>query len=528
MKNKNIPFILLFAALIEPDKKVQEDALLLKIKEQNETQIKGFKTEFNELVTGVKTGLITEDVFKEKFNELTEKLKGFDAEKFEKFQTTLEDYKEKLKDQGTELQKLKDNGDGLDAKGSLRKTLIDAIESDSFKEFVESNGKKKASFALKAVSVTADYTGSSLVHITSRDTRVVDHPAVQRLNIRDLLTVMPADLPYLAFIEVYDWDRQAGVNSENGVLAESSFKVREATVDAKRIGTHVPLSKRMLRSAQFIVNHLMQRLPAQVKYQEDFQLLHGDGEGNNVLGIFKVAQDFASLINTAVSGAAGSVASVASYDQGAKTVVSFTAPQSINNGDTITIAAATSTGYNAAFSAVVISPTQILVDKAYVAEADTSAWTFGVTSAFKNSIEAAQEIDVLKVAKTLVTIQEYSANGIVLNPIDATKIETLKGSDEHYIDVKRLESGVLTISGTPVVETTAMPAGRFAVGDWAMAAGLGQFSELVLEFSESTQEKLKNSVEAIIQEEVLFPIYNKYMFVTGSFGNAKTAIAKAI
>jgi hypothetical protein len=61
-----------------------------------------------------------------------------------------------------------------------------------------------------------------------------------------------------------------------------------------------------------------------------------------------------------------------------------------------------------------------------------------------------------------------------------------------------------------------------------MAAGLGQFSELVLEFSESTQEKLTNSVEAIIQEEVLFPIYNKYMFVVGSFGTAKTAIAKTV
>ena len=58
-----------------------------------------------------------------------------------------------------------------------------------------------------------------------------------------------------------------------------------------------------------------------------------------------------------------------------------------------------------------------------------------------------------------------------------------------------------------------------------MAAAIGQFTELTLEFSESTNEKLKNTVEAIIQEEILFPIYNKYMFVVGDFATAIPAIA---
>lgn len=512
------------------EKKAQEEALLAKIKERNEEQIKEFKTEFNDMVKDFKSGAIDKETFEAKFKEVSEKLEKFDADKFKQFEETLEKYQGIVKEQGTELAKMKENGGAPANEKTLRKTISEAVESDSFKEFVESNGKKKASFSLKAVSITSNYTGNSLTHITTRDSRVVDHPSVQRLNVRDLLTVMPADLPYLAFIEVYDWDRQAGVNSENGELAESSFKVRESTVDAKRIGTHVSISKRMLKSAQFVVNHLVQRLPGQVKYHEDFQLLHGDGQGNNVTGIFKVAQDFTTLINTAITGAAGSIASISAYDGGTKTKITFAANQMINNGDTITIADAPATGagsgYNAAFAATVIDPKNIIIDKAHEA-VDPAAWTFTVNSPFKSSIAAAQEIDVLKVAKTLCTVQEYSANGIVLNPVDATKIETLKGNDEHYIDVKRLDNGVLTIAGVPVVETTAMPAGKFAVGDWAMAAGLGQFSELVLEFSESTQEKLTNTVEAIIQEEVLFPIYNKYMFVTGSFGTAKTAINAA-
>lgn len=505
------------------EKKAQEDALLAKIKEQNKTQIDGFKEEFKQLMVDQKSGAITPEVFDEKFKELSDKLEDFDPETFKTFQTTLEDYEEKLKAQGTELKKLQEGNGGLNPVDSFRKEVKEALETDEFKEFVESNGKKKVSFPIKAVSITDDYTGPGKVHITTRDGRVVDTPSMKRLNIRDLLTVMPSDLPYLAFIEVYDWNRNVTMNTENGQLTESAFKMREANVDAKRLGTHIPLSKRMLRSVSFILSHIMQMLPALVKYTEDFQFLWGDGAGNNVTGIFKVARDFATMVNASISGVAGAVASVESYDGGTKTLVNFTGDELLNNGDTITFANGEAS-YNNPFKAIVVGPRQILIEKSYVAAADTSAYTFTVNSPFKDAIPAAQEIDVLKVAKTLVTVQEYTANGYVLNPVDATIIETLKGNDEHYIDVKRLDNGVLTISGIPVVETTAMPAGKFAVGDWAMAAAIGQFTELTLEFSESTQEKLTNTVEAIIQEEILFPIYNKYMFVTGDFTTAKAAI----
>ena len=495
--------------------------------EYQKEALKAIKDGLAQDMIAAKAGLISNAEFETKTKAHFEKLEKLDPEKFETFKTSLEKLEGKLKTQGLELGKLKDGGTPGSSKNPFKKALTDAVSSDDFKEMVDSNGKKKASFTLKAVSITDDYTGTSLVHITSRDSRVVDHPQVTRLNIRDLLTVMPADLPYIAFTEVYAWDRAVDTVSENGELAESSFKVREKTVDVKRIGTHVPLSKRMMRSANFVVGHLMQRLPAQVKYNEDFQLLYGDGQGNNVEGIFQVADDFAALINASITGAAGSVTSIASDDGGAKTLVTLTANQLINNGDTVTFANTTGTTYDGAKKAIVKSPTQFVIEQTFAADANVLAnWTFSVSSPFKLAIDAAQQIDVLKVAKTLVTVQEYSANGIVLNPVDATLIETLKGNDEHYIDVKRLDSGILTISGTPVVETTAIPAGKFAVGDWAMAAAIGQFTELTLEFSESTNEKLKGTIEAIIQEEILFPIYNKFMFVVGDFDTAVPAILK--
>lgn len=490
-------------------------------------KISDFKSEMQQQISDFKAGAITQEKFDEGFNSLLEKMKEHDSEKYKEFQEKLNEFKQVAKEQGEELTKLKNgSGSGVQKLNPFKTALKEKLESEEFKNYVDGGAKGKLSFDLKQVSITDDYTGTSRTHITFRDPNVIDHPKVERLNIRDLMMVSPIDMPFLAFIEVYDWDRAANVVTENGVLQESAFKLREATVDAKRLGTHVDISKRMLKANQFLMNHLMTRLPAQVKYHEDFQLLFGDGTGNNLQGLFDDGQDFTTVVNTTITGAAASVSSVASYNSGAGAIITFATPQNqLQNGDTITIANATASVYNGSHTVIVLDPQRVLITVTYAAEADTSAWTWTSANAFKDSIDNAQELDVIKVAKTLITQQEYMPTGIVLNPVDVTKMELLKGSDEHYLSVERMENGIMMIGGVPVVETTAMPAGRFLVGDFMMGAALAEFTGLTLEFSESTQEKLKNTVEAIIYEEILFPIYNKFMFVTGTFSTAITAIS---
>lgn len=512
----------------------QSEELLEKIKKQNTEQYDKFKKEIVDLTNQGKAGMIDEKTFNAKFDEWSKRFEIFDKEAHKKLVELVDTQEKKLAEQnkalveqGVALKKMQETGLGNAQKGihPLRAEIKKIMESEDYKAFVNSNGTKSAKFELKTVSVTSDYTGDSLVHITTRDSRIVDHPQMRKLNIRNLITVQPTDLPYLAFLEVYEWVRAAATVSENGVLPESSFKVRESTISVKRIGTHVPISKRMLKSNPFVEGHLVQRLPAQVRFYEDFQILFGDGQGENLTGIFQVADNFATIINTAVSGAAGSVSSIASYANNDKTLVTFAAAQNINNGDIISFGGGAGANYTGDMVALVVSPTKIVVEKNYVADADTSDWTFEVASKFKNSVHAAQQIDVLKIAKTLVTRMEYSCTGIILHPDDATLIELLKGNDEHYLDVQRLENGVMTIAGVPVVETTAMPSGKFAVGDWALACALLEFTTLQLEFTEDVTTKLANYVEAIIHEEVLFPIYNRYMFLVGDFSTSILAIS---
>jgi HK97 family phage major capsid protein len=520
-------------AEIEEQRKAHED-LLKQINEQTQNALTKVKNELSQTVTEMKAGLISQKDFDAKFDEITKQLKNIDADKFKSFEETLKKYESKMEEQhkalteqGIALKKMQDGGapGGAGAEGVLRTKLREFLNSQAWKDFADSNGKKKVSLEVKAVDMTSSYTGSSRVLITTRSPRIIDHPPITRLNLRDLLNVGPADLPYLAFLEVYDWVRNVGTVSENGMLPESSFKVREALTDVKRIGTFINLSKRMLKSLPFIENYLAQQLPAMVRYAEDFQLLFGDGLGTNPLGLYEQGRDFVTEINATVSGIAGTITSVATYDGGAKSLFTFAANQDIANGDKITFAASPNAAYNSTFSAIVKSPREIVIESPYVA-GSTAAVTWTVTSPFKNAIPFAQQMDVIKVAKALVTRREYTATGIIMHPDDASFIEMLKKTDQGYLDVQRFENGVLRISGIPVVETTAMPSGRFAVGDFNLAAALLELTPLQLEFSESTQEKLTNTVVAIIQEEILFPVYNKYMFIFGTFQTAIAAILK--
>jgi HK97 family phage major capsid protein len=150
---------------------------------------------------------------------------------------------------------------------------------------------------------------------------------------------------------------------------------------------------------------------------------------------------------------------------------------------------------------------------------------------FATAIPAAQEIDCLYVAISQLTQGNYEASGIVLNPIDATKIELIKSTTREYVDSMRAirgTDGVLRIAGIPVIETTAMTAGYFLVGDLKMACEWLLFTPLTMSISDSHASIfLNNEVCINFEEEPVFPIYNPLMFVKGQFSVVKAAISSS-
>lgn len=512
----------------------EEEKVIKQMQEKYEEQKKELQDEIKTLTSDMRKGLIDEGTFNKAKKEWETKLEKLDPDKYETYQKQIEELTAKVETMGEKLNK---GGEGsVDAFKSVTKEVME--ENKEAIEAVRLGQSKAVSMQLKGVvNITDDVDGD--INITSRVNRIVDHPEVVRLNVRDLLTIQSTDLPQLAFMVVYEWDDNTGMLSENSALSESSFKEKEEQYSVKRLGTFINVSKNLMRSMKTLWAHVIAKLPARVKYYEDGQLLNGDGTGDNVEGIFKKSLDFVEGVTPVVRPAA-SVSGVATANAGASAAITLAAALPADTaevGDYVYITGAAESSYNSTLIPieVVTSLTELQIGVAYVAEADTSAWTFTLVKAkfsgFYKATEAAQGIDVLLDAGTMVNVQEYRNTGICLHPITANNLSKLKGNDDHYLSngaIVKIEkvNGIMYIGGIPVVETTAMPIGKFILGDWMLAAALWLYEDMTLVISEDNQSIRENYVQVAIFEQIIFPIYNKYMFVSGTIDDCVAVISQ--
>ena len=380
----------------------------------------------------------------------------------------------------------------------------------------------------KVVDITSDYTGGTIV-ITERSGNIIDTPN-RVTNVRDIISTTTTDQPNIVGQEVYSWSDaltgSADVLAENGAAGEASFKIKENTWGIKRIAAFTDLSKRMLKSngTRWISNHLANVLPMKLKFKEDFELLYGDGSGDHVTGLSINAQAVAFGGNTYI---ATSFASHATWNSGTQTLITFAAAHSLHNGDTLTLANTTGTTYDGAHANIkVASATQIVIDQAYTADINVAAnWTGTSANPFADSIDNAQEYDVLIATMGNVMYQNRKINGFIMNPVDVAKIELLKGTDAHYVGIGRDGSGILRVNGLPVVETTAVAAGEFFAGVFdADVVELAEFTQLSLYMTTDVTYAKANKVAIIIEEEIIFPIFEPLAIFYGNFATAIAAL----
>ena len=272
-------------------------------------------------------GVISPDDMESRLKSLNEKFNGYDDEKFKQLAKDNEELIKTVKGLGETIEKLKSKGIGMEVINKFDEKLNEMLDSDKFKDFAENHTRKTGTFegfSLKdIVSMTDNYSGDLL--ITQQQNRVVSKIANKRVHMRDVLTTLQGDpkYPSLSYAEVYDFDRNARYVTENGMLPESSIKIREHQATTKRLGTYLRISKRMLQSRVYIRSFILKMLPEAVYMAEDWNILFGDGNGENLLGIVnqKGVDSIEKIINESiVTGQAGSVKSVSGYNSNKDTL----------------------------------------------------------------------------------------------------------------------------------------------------------------------------------------------------------------
>ena len=493
-----------------------------------------------DVVNKANEGLITKEDMDAQFAAINEKLQGYDADKFAQVVKDNEELREMLKKSMEVIAKAQERGNGaMEVISKFDEKLNEMFDSEKFQDFVEGKTRKSGAFegfSLKdIVSITANgldtanYTGTIL--ISQQDHRYFSKYNPAKLHMRDVLNIIQGDpqFPTYTFGQVASVDRNIRYVTENGELPESSISLKEVTANTVRVGTHISVSKRMLKSRIFLRSYLLATLPDRIYLAEDWNILFGDGQGDNLLGIAN--QTGCTPVETIIGSAivtlsAGAVSSIASYNSGADTILTFAAAQpDILEGMRITIANSGVSEFNGTYDVIKMNDRQILLKGAAYSGSVTAANITGtVQSGAYHSIAYPNSADVINTIFAVMNYAQYSPSAIVLNPITVNQIMAEKDTTGRSLELIVNNGGVKLINGIPIIEMTSIPVGKYLVGDFANAANLIDYTSLTLEWAEDVNTKLKNYVALIAQEEIIFPVYMPWAFAYGSLASVKTAI----
>lgn len=137
------------------------------------------------------------------------------------------------------------------------------------------------------------------------------------------------------------------------------------------------------------------------------------------------------------------------------------------------------------------------------------------TSGIQTQAWSTDLLETIRKAKTKSrTVGRVRANGVVLNPEDAERLDLLKGADQFYGPGPFAAGGIRTVWGLPIVESEAIAAGVGLVGDFSKAV-LWDREQASVSITDSHADFfIRNLVAILAEERVAFGVTRPKAFVS--------------
>lgn len=509
------------------------------LKKQQEEFLVKMEAKMQSIVDKAIKGVITKEDVTAQVNEA---IKAFEGEFKVKASEEVNELAKQVKTLGENIAKMKSYGFTNENISQFAAKVDEMMESEQYKNFVANRCKSTGRFdnlTMKDVSMTNDYQGNVL--IAQQSDRIVSQVGHNKQHMKDVITTLDIEPEHtsIAYTQIYHVDRNARYAAENGTLPESSFKIKEMTAGLNRVGHHIRISKRMLKSRAYVRSFILNLMPEAVFNAMDAQILFGDGSGDNPLGItrYEGVLPVETIISTAIyTGAAGSVDSIESRANNTGIVVVLKDPIDImRDGMQITFGASDSSiSYKNAlngqtFEVIKETDTRLIIDGvAYSGEeAHPELISFTINHGAFKSVETPNSQDALEAAVAVMTYGEFVPSAIVINPITLFQMLTEKDTTGRRLEFVKDAFGNLVVGGVPVISTNAVPTGKYFIGDFRNGVNLVTYTQLNIEFIEGVDEKLRNQTVCIAQMELMMPVYCPWAFAYGSVSALKTALTKA-
>jgi HK97 family phage major capsid protein len=231
----------------------------------------------------------------------------FDAQKKEitetgavskKLQTDLQAVQEELTKSGTRLfdleQKL--SGGNLD-NPSTQKSFAERTAEDLKKSWDgKSSGKVDVKSFDKALGSGAASAGAL---IDPQRNAGILMPGLRRLTIRDLLAQGRISSNSLEYVRENVFTNSAAPVAEGNLKPESQLTFTKETATVKTIAHWIQASRQVMDDAPMLESYVNNRLLFGLALIEEGQLLNGDGTGDNLNGLNKVATAYDAALTVA-------------------------------------------------------------------------------------------------------------------------------------------------------------------------------------------------------------------------------------
>lgn len=171
------------------------------------------------------------------------------------------------------------------------------VESENVKSFLATDEKRgKAQMMLKATITTAttDAAGSAGAAVEATRVPGIVSPNDRRMTVRDLITPGQMDGSVLEYVREKGFTNSAESVAEGGKKPESDIQLELISTTAKVIAHYAKASRQILDDAAQLRTYIDGRLRFGLAFEEERQLLKGDGTGQDLLGIVPQATAYAA------------------------------------------------------------------------------------------------------------------------------------------------------------------------------------------------------------------------------------------
>lgn len=123
-----------------------------------------------------------------------------------------------------------------------------------------------------------------------RTGRVADMAISLRLNVMDVVTIIPTDQSAVVYMEETTFsDNAAAERTEGAAYAEASLVYTQRTSDVRSIAVFIPVTDEQLTDIAGIEQRIQQRLGLMVQRRLANQILNGNGTAPNLRGILNTS-----------------------------------------------------------------------------------------------------------------------------------------------------------------------------------------------------------------------------------------------